>query len=118
LKTRIRRERTEPSPEKEDVMTVRMLNLTARGFALALWAALTLAALPAAHAQERYPSRPIRIIVPFTAGTGIDILARTVGQKLSERLKARSWSRTAPGRAAISAPRLFRRRLPTAIRCS
>jgi tripartite-type tricarboxylate transporter receptor subunit TctC len=64
-----------------------MLQLTLRGFAFALAAALTLAALPAAHAQERYPSRPIRMIVPFTAGTGIDILARVIGQKLSERLK-------------------------------
>ncbi len=68
-------------------MSVRMLQLTLRGFALALAAALTLAALPAVHAQERYPSRPIRMIVPFTAGTGIDILARVIGQKLSERLK-------------------------------
>src|SRR5438045_4155354 len=32
-----------------------------------------------------YPSRPVQIIVPFTPGTGMDILARTVGQKLSER---------------------------------
>ncbi len=66
-------------------MAVPMLRLTARVLALA--AVLTLAALPAAHAQERFPSRPIRVIVPFTAGTGIDILARTIGQKLSERLK-------------------------------
>jgi tripartite-type tricarboxylate transporter receptor subunit TctC len=34
---------------------------------------------------QGYPVRPIRIIVPFTPGTGIDILARTAGQKLSER---------------------------------
>ena len=68
-------------------MSIRMLCLTLRGFALALAAALMLAALPAVHAQERYPGRPIHLIVPFTAGTGIDILARTIGQKLSERLK-------------------------------
>src|SRR6185503_4178784 len=41
-------------------------------------------AIPA-FAQEPYPRRPIRIIVPFTPGTGIDILARTLGQKLAER---------------------------------
>ena len=68
-------------------MAVRMLRSTSRAIALALMAALALAALPAARAQERYPSRPIRIIVPFTAGTGMDLLARTIGQKLSERLK-------------------------------
>ena len=68
-------------------MSVRMLQLRLRGFALALAAALTFAALPAVHAQEHYPSRPIRVIVPFTAGTGMDLLARTIGQKLSERLK-------------------------------
>lgn len=69
-------------------MAVRMAQSILRGFALALAAALTFAAFPCAHAQDRYPSRPIRVIVPFTAGTGIDILARTIGQKLSERLKA------------------------------
>src|SRR5947209_6298793 len=37
-------------------------------------------------AQSAYPSRPIRIIVPYTPGTGIDILARVIGQKLSEKL--------------------------------
>ncbi len=39
----------------------------------------------AALAQDTYPSKPIKILVPFTPGTGIDILARTLGQKLNER---------------------------------
>jgi tripartite-type tricarboxylate transporter receptor subunit TctC len=48
----------------------------------------TVAALaPAAAAQTPYPNRPIRIVVPYTAGTGIDILARATGQKLSDRLR-------------------------------
>ena len=41
-----------------------------------------------AQAQEPYPSRPIKLIVPFTPGTGIDILARTLGQKIGEDWKA------------------------------
>jgi tripartite-type tricarboxylate transporter receptor subunit TctC len=63
--------------------------MTLRSIAQALRiVALAMAVAPqAVTAQERYPNRPIRMIVPFTAGTGIDILARTVGQKLSERLK-------------------------------
>ena len=45
----------------------------------------TLALLGApAHAQD-FPSKPIRIVVPFTAGGGVDTLARMVGQRLSEQ---------------------------------
>ena len=40
-----------------------------------------------AVAQDAFPTRPIRIIVPFTPGTGIDILARTLGQKMGDDLK-------------------------------
>ena len=40
-----------------------------------------------AVAQDPYPSKPIRIVVPFTPGTGIDILARTLGQKMGDDWK-------------------------------
>lgn len=48
--------------------------------------ATALAGLSAAgaHAQTTYPNRPVRIIVGFPAGTGPDIVARIVAQKLSE----------------------------------
>jgi tripartite-type tricarboxylate transporter receptor subunit TctC len=51
---------------------------------LALLAALLVAAV--AHAQSAYPDRPIRFIVPFTAGSGTDIIARTVGEAMSRSL--------------------------------
>jgi tripartite-type tricarboxylate transporter receptor subunit TctC len=35
---------------------------------------------------ENYPSRTIRVVVPFTPGGASDVVARIVGQKLSERL--------------------------------
>jgi tripartite-type tricarboxylate transporter receptor subunit TctC len=38
---------------------------------------------PAALGQG-YPNRPVHVVVPFTAGSATDILARTFGQKLSE----------------------------------
>jgi tripartite-type tricarboxylate transporter receptor subunit TctC len=51
--------------------------------------ALAVAALPnAAHAQtspgEGYPSKPVRMIVPFTPGSATDILARIITQKLAD----------------------------------
>ena len=42
-------------------------------------------AAPPAHAQP-YPSKPVRIIVPSTAGDGSDVLARTLGNALSRSL--------------------------------
>jgi tripartite-type tricarboxylate transporter receptor subunit TctC len=47
------------------------------------------AALPAVSRiawAQAYPSRPVRIIVPFPAGQATDTVARLVGQSLSERL--------------------------------
>ena len=39
----------------------------------------------AAHAQQEYPSKSIRIVVPSSPGGGTDILARQIAQKLTER---------------------------------
>lgn len=50
---------------------------------LAMLAALV---APGAAVAQDFPTRPIRIVVGFVAGGGNDILARLVGQRLSERL--------------------------------
>ncbi len=39
-----------------------------------------------AVAQERFPNKPIRLIVPFNAGGAADIVARLIGQSVSEKL--------------------------------
>ena len=54
-----------------------------RRLALAAAAMLCLAG-PIAHAAESYPQRPIRLIVSFGTGGSVDLVARLVGQKLSE----------------------------------
>src|SRR3954468_6692319 len=51
---------------------------------LTAFAALCIAGV--AFAQD-YPTRPVHLIVPFTPGTGADILARLLGPKLGERWK-------------------------------
>src|SRR5690242_13348698 len=51
-------------------------------------AALFLCVAPCAFGQATdYPHKPIKVIVPYSAGGGADILARLVSQQLSERLK-------------------------------
>ena len=41
---------------------------------------------PATLAAQAYPVKPIRLIVPFPPGGGVDFIGRIVGQKLAERL--------------------------------
>lgn len=47
-------------------------------------ASVFLLATGAAIAQDKFPTKPIRMVVPFPPGAASDFLARTVGQKLGE----------------------------------
>jgi tripartite-type tricarboxylate transporter receptor subunit TctC len=60
---------------------------TRRGFVQAAVAALSTPALTKfAAADEAWPSRPIRALIPFSAGSSVDIVGRIVLDPLSQRL--------------------------------
>ena len=58
-------------------------NITRNCVRAVIWGALAIAG--AANAQA-WPERPVTLIVPYTPGTGIDIIARTLSPRLAERL--------------------------------
>ncbi len=53
--------------------------------ALVIFTAACWAATPGAQGTAAYPQRNVQIVVPYTPGTGADIVARTLGPRLSER---------------------------------
>lgn len=67
-----------------------------KAFAVALVGVWALVA-GSAHAADDYPSRTIRIIVPFAPGGGADIAGRVVAKKLQENLKQTVVIESRPG---------------------
>ncbi len=60
--------------------------MTGRRAALSLAATLAISTPHAPAAADAYPARPIRFVVAFPPGGGTDIIARSIAQKLAERL--------------------------------
>jgi tripartite-type tricarboxylate transporter receptor subunit TctC len=77
--------------------------------------AIALAALStAAFSQDaaHYPSRPIRMIVPFAPGGGLDISTRLIGQKLTEKWGQNVVVDSRPGAATIVGTEIASRASP------
>jgi tripartite-type tricarboxylate transporter receptor subunit TctC len=79
--------------------------LTRRQATLALAAAAGGIAAGSARAQAKYPSRPVRVILPFGAGGVADVTARLVFEALGNKLGQRFVIENNPGAGGISAAR-------------
>jgi tripartite-type tricarboxylate transporter receptor subunit TctC len=51
------------------------------------WVGIAALVCSSTATAQSYPNKPITLVIPFAAGSGTDFVARTVAQKLSERLK-------------------------------
>src|SRR5262249_29676443 len=58
--------------------------MTRRWIALAIVSALVMGTAAAQERPDAFPSRPLKIVVPFPAGGPSDVLARMIGQRMSE----------------------------------
>ena len=67
---------------------------------LAFWVGATILAI-SMPARADYPDKPVRLIVPVAAGGGVDVMARLLAHKLSERLGQQFIAENRPGAAGI-----------------
>src|SRR5262245_43070859 len=109
-----------------DTMGMRAIALTFRSTTmrvvehrpLAFVLALAIGVAPTGDALAGpYPSKPIQIISPFSAGSAPDALARLVAQRMSERLGQNITVENRPGAGTTIAPRPEPAPSPTATPC-
>jgi tripartite-type tricarboxylate transporter receptor subunit TctC len=74
-------------------------------------------ALAASNAAAAYPERPVRLVVPYSAGGSTDTVARLVGARLTERLGQQSVVDNRTGAGTIIGTEMSRVPRPTVIRC-
>src|SRR5947207_5233447 len=80
--------------------------ITRRAFSAALAAAASSSTFPMlARAQQSYPSRPVRFILPFGAAGVADITSRLAAEKLGDKLGQRFVVENQPGPGGIAAAR-------------
>ena len=63
-------------------------------------------------AQAQYPSRPIRIVVPYPAGGGIDVMSRLIAQRLAQRFNQSVVVENKPGAGTLVAAESVARAAP------
>ncbi len=68
-------------------------------------AALAAAAPQQVRAEAAYPTRPVRIVVPFAVGGVADTTVRTIAEKLGDKLGQRFYVDNLPGAGGIAAAR-------------
>lgn len=74
--------------------------------------AILLASTAPAHAQTKFPAKPVRIVVAFTAGGTPDALSRIIGQKMSENWGQPVIIENRPGASGTLAAHLVTRATP------
>ncbi|MEN3295223.1 MAG: hypothetical protein V7642_4476, partial [Burkholderiales bacterium] len=80
--------------KQKTTSVLRLFTACAVGAMMALSAGTT-------AAQDHYPSKPVKIIVPFAAGGPADVYARVVAQRLQESLKQTFIIDNRPGGGSI-----------------
>jgi tripartite-type tricarboxylate transporter receptor subunit TctC len=83
--------------EQMQKLSEKTLQFTRRSFLGLAAGSAVVPALPRIARAETYPARPIHLIVGFPPGGGIDIIARLIGERLSQRLGQQVVIQNRPG---------------------